>query len=121
MTTYQKRDEILGLDTSGDHTHLDSISLDTLHKLVREGLLDPEGTQNDSPTVREFMEFMETYPQVVANGYAIGAGRTDARISIEGLRSSGPMTLDLAIAVGDSFHKADEFQISGEGFRVCWD
>jgi len=118
---YQKRNDILGVDTSGDYTPIPEMSLDTLKQLEAAALLDPEETQNDSPSIREFMEFMRIHPGVTAHGYTIGGNRTDARVSIEGLHYSGVMTLEFAAEVANRFHFADEFEISVNGFRIWWD
>jgi hypothetical protein len=88
--TKQQQDkmcDILGISNALDrrYTYVSIITLDELNVLNDLGLLDLEQSQNDSPTIGEFMEFMEAHDNVEAHGYVI-TNREDARLSIEGLR-----------------------------------
>lgn len=47
---------------------------------------DYDGTQNESPTVREFLAMADTWPTIRFTGYTIGKPRPDWRVGIEGYR-----------------------------------
>jgi hypothetical protein len=61
------------------------LPINVLQDLVDKKFIDPEEAQNDSPSVREFMEHMIKYPTLLAHGYIVSNKRKDYRISIEGL------------------------------------
>ena len=58
--------------------------------LITQGFLDPEGTQNNSPTVREFINFAKDHldADFRFHGYVIGPEREDCRVSFEGIESN---------------------------------
>lgn len=57
--------------------------------LITQGFLDPEERQNDSPTVREFIDFAKDHldANFRFHGYVVGPEREDCRVSIEGIQS----------------------------------
>jgi len=118
---FSERDKLMHLSTRADYVHFDCLGLSTCDALIAAGLMDPEQTQNESPTVSEFVDFMRKHPGALAHGYTIGGGRDDARVSIEGLTvgrqhvNSGLLT-DFV----NSFRHADEFSID-PGLRCWWD
>jgi len=118
---YTVRSNVLGVDTSGDYTTIDRFTLDQLRTLLKAGLLDPEEQQNEAPTIRELMEFMEKWPGVYAHGYTIGGERDDARVSLEGLACAEvDVTQDLLRAFVMLCRGADELDIEGD-LRAWWD
>jgi len=58
--------------------------------LIANGFLDPEKTQNESPTVREFIDFAKDHldADFRFHGYVVGPERKDCRVSIEGIEST---------------------------------
>ena len=56
-----------------------------LMNLVTEDFADLEETQNDSPTIQEFIKFMKTYKGYTAHGYVVIDTRDDYRVSVEGI------------------------------------
>lgn len=60
-----------------------------LMNLVTEDFADPEETQNNSPTIREFIEFMKKYAGYTAHGYVVIDTRDDYRVSVEGIDKGG--------------------------------
>ena len=98
--------------------HVDSLTLTHLRELEAGGYLSPGETQNDSPTVREFMEWMEAHPHptLVAHGYLASRERGDCRISIEGLAHDSPDDA-YALAFVLRFRDANEVDRN----RVWWD
>lgn len=59
------------------------LSLDKLKQLVDMGFVDVEDRQNNSPSIAEFMQWMEDYDGYYVSGYVISNKRDDYRISIE--------------------------------------
>ena len=74
----EKRDRILfgnfNPDRYGPHKNFAprfyELPLNQVINLVEDGMLDPEMEQNGSPTTRDFMEYMEKYPEARVSGYA---------------------------------------------------
>ena len=86
----KRRHKLLGLDADRNKNQLlyfEGLSAETLATLVEEGFADPDDTQNNSPSIGEFLEYMQAHPKVTAHGYIVGKERSDARVSIEGLHS----------------------------------
>ena len=74
----------------GGWRRFENLSLDTLKQLVDQNYIDLDERQNNSPSVREIMEFMEKYPDYTAHGYVISAKRPDYRVSLEGVEKRAP-------------------------------
>lgn len=91
-TQDRRRHSLLGLSPTIGHRggiqYFDGVSAETLATLVEEGFADPDSTQNSSPTIREFLAYMQAHPKVTAHGYIVGWERSDARVSVEGLHSN---------------------------------
>jgi hypothetical protein len=107
--------------TTGDCVHIEGIDIATLDALMKAGYCDPEQTQNDSPTVREFAEFMRTHEGVTAHGYVISPDRDDSRVSLEGLAYTRRGTGELLEAFIQAFRHADEFTVTDHGLYCWWD
>lgn len=75
-----------------------------LEKYGNEGNL--EENQNDSPTVREFLELSKNYPQITYTGYVIEKPRDDYRVSIDGF-SISKLTADEALDMLETYAYAD--------------
>ena len=67
----------------------EGMEVSTLKKLVDMRYADPEEAQNDSPTIEEFIRWMETYDGYVVNGYVVTDKRSDYRVSIESIEKIG--------------------------------
>lgn len=119
----KKRDKILfgsynPDDYMGGIKHFDNVTVETLNKLIDEEFLDGDGTQNYSPTVDKFIEFMEEYPNWTAFGYAVSNHRGDYRITVTGIERNEGMTQinkELEDFV-DLARDASEFDVKG----YCW-
>lgn len=98
-----------------------NFSLRQLKKLEKEGFLDPEMTQNDSPCIGDIMEFMKANPRTVATGYLVSPDRSDYRVSIEGVIIPGPLTMKEVMDFVNMFRYADEFDLDPEGARAWYD
>ena len=70
--------------------HFEGMSICTAEALIAQGFIDPEETQNDSPTVREFIDFAKNHldADFTFHGYAVGPEREDCRVSFEGIESN---------------------------------
>ena len=89
---------------------------------------DPyEDTQNDSPTVREFLQIADQYGEerIKYTGYIIWPPRNDFRVSIDGFIITTSECGD-ALALIIKYQAANEIsysQVAGEQFKVTfwWD
>ncbi len=94
------------------------LNVDTLKILLDQNFIDPNETQNASPTVFEIYSFMENYPLYTAHGYAVVDTRDDYRISLEGVEKGGPAnSVEELKDYMNLFRYADEFD---ESTMFCW-
>ena len=123
----EKRDEIIfgkyepEAYRSGGMCRFENLSLEKLKQLVDLNFISLEERQNDSPSVREFIEFMEKYSGYTVMGYAISADRRDYRVSLEGIEKnnyvdSGEEISEFINLFGD----ADDFD-TGHGMYAWFD
>lgn len=108
-------------DTGDAHAHFEGVDVKALKTLMKKRLLEPENTQNDSPTNEQFIKFMEKHPEVTAHGYMVGSRRSDARISIEGLSYKGKVSDKLALAFTKFCRQADELEVEKNYLYSWWD
>ena len=119
----ERRREILGLDITTieqDITHVD-FTVEQLDLLIKEGFLDPESSQNDSPTAQEFCEFIREHPDFVAHGYLISAEREDCRITLEGIKSTGDSIPKDRGEFVKLCRRAHEFRVESGRLYAWWD
>lgn len=125
-----RREHILfGRDYDRDNYRLGGISYfkEASPKVIRElisvGFADPEEAQNSSPTIREFLEFIESQPDPenwYLHGYSVSPEREDVRVSIEGIGSYGPVASEnLADFVMEN-RFADTLDIMPDHKVYCW-
>lgn len=119
----EKRDRIVyGKSQEWDKTDYNSfhgLNTKSLKQLLDEKLINPEETQNDSPSIQEFYDFMAKYPGCTAHGYVIGPPRDDNRISIEDITYDGPINDEMREEFIAMFRYADEFECS-KTTLYCW-
>jgi hypothetical protein len=108
-------------DWMGGTKHFENMSVNTLAKLLENNFIDPDDTQNSSPTVEEFFEFMKQYPKMKAHGYAVSHERPDYRISIEGLSLEGKYTKKMLLDFVHFARQSDEFTADENGLYCWWD
>ena len=97
----------------------EGMEVSTLKKLVDMRYADPEEAQNDSPTIEEFIRWMETYDGYVVNGYVVTDKRSDYRVSIESIEKIGIIeNKDELVDFVNAFRYADEFDTEGYAW---WD
>lgn len=125
---YKRRDELIFGDACPPEEQWAggirrfSISPSTLKQLLEERFINPEDSQNDSPTAREFSEFFQFVSDPEewrANGYAVSHDREDYRVSIEGCESNCNLSSDDLIAFTKLFRSADEFELEPNR-AYCW-
>jgi hypothetical protein len=116
------RDKLLGIPPDakygGGIEHFEGLPAPVLRKLIEEQFANPEDCQNCSPTIQEFLDFMEEHPGFTAHGYAVELRRSDYRISIEGLRGKNIKREDADDFV-QAFRFADDFEFEA-GNCYCW-
>lgn len=120
QTQLEKRNRILGFETKKD-TFGVRFTLEQLLALQKAKLLDMEQTQNDSPSVETFVNFMVAHPGVKGHGYVIGVDRDDCRVSLEGLEFTGKVTIPLIRDFVKLCHGADELTVDEYSIRSWWD
>jgi hypothetical protein len=114
----KRRAEILGIPDDypfGGIRKFKNATAEQIKTLIDENFLAPSDTQNDSPTAKEFLEFMEEYPEVKAHGYVVSPDRDDYRVTIEGLECPEFKLTEDSFGLYIDFIKlcrhADEFEI----------
>lgn len=110
--------------------YMDSgISVETFSQLIEEGYVDPDGSQNRSPTMMELCEFGEQALQeydgidVVYGGYMISPNRGDSRITITSIdiEAAGQIPRDLLTDFAEEFGGADELRLDDNVLSAWWD
>ena len=111
----KKRDEITfgNYDRKsyvGGVRRFEGLSLEKLRQLVGLKFIDLEEYHNNSPTVREFIEFMEKYEEYNAIGYTVSIDREDYCIGLDGIEKKEPAdSKEEIIKFTKLFEWADEF------------
>ena len=94
----------------GGLRRFDNLSLEKLKKLVECKFIRLEECQNNSPSVREFIEFMEKYSGYTVMGYTISVKRTDYRVTLDGIEKREIVySLDEVDEFESLFGDADDF------------
>lgn len=119
----KERLSILGISTdneSGGIAHFENLDYEKLRELVTKGYADVDDKQNEAPTLGQFLQFMQKFPEFKAHGYVVSNDRRDRRISIEGLEGN---TQDgVALDEFEDFcGNADEFECQNGHCRSWWD
>lgn len=125
---YESRNEIIfgGKDTDseswlGGTRNFESLDLEQLQALIRNNFINLEECQNCSPSVSDFLDFMKKYPAVEAHGYAVSHKRDDYRVSLEGIRFDGNVTMDMLLDFVHLCRHADEFSAVHDHLWAWWD
>ena len=108
-------------DQSADIYYFRDLTVAVVGQLLEERFLDPDERQNESPRASEYYAFMRRHPGVLAHGYAIGIGRDDYRVSIEGIGYRGAVSDAMRQDAQQLFGNADNFQVEGDGLYVWFD
>ena len=122
MKTKEEILGIIGKYGDGGIEHFNGLSAKSLKELIKLGFADPEDTQNESPSIAEFLKFMEKYHNVEAHGYAVSPNRSDERVSIEGLETKNrkeELSKEFILDFTKKFRQADDFEVD-EKHAFCW-
>ena len=123
----KRRDGILKefFDKGNKYGRFHGLTVEAMQQLIDEKFLDPEDSQNESPTAGDFLDFMKEYPFVKAHGYAIGIDRIDYRITIDRLEADLPEDKDAKVGFiidfVNRFHHADDFTLTEDNVYAWWD
>lgn len=92
-----------------------------LRQLMAEGFLNPFERQNDSPTVKEMMDFCagEDEDNWIFHGYTVSPERIDYRVSIEGFEARTEPLHIRKKEFAQFNHKASKLFLE-EGECYCW-
>ena len=94
----------------GGIRRFDNLNLDKLKELAVLNFINLEENQNYSPTIREFIEFVEKYPEYTVMGYTVSIERSDYRVSIEGIEKNSTAESETEeTEFIELFGNADEF------------
>ena len=105
----------------GDCKRFERLSLNRAKVLVSLGLLDLDGRQNDSPEVRDMLDFVENHGDGwYLHGYVTSPTREDCRVTLEGVGySGGPLSIDDLFDFLKAFSDADKFEVE-KTLAWCW-
>ena len=104
----------------GGCRNIDRLTYKDVQYLMELNFIDPDESQNDSPTTKEMYGFLKDHPKFYASGYAISPDRDDYRITIDEIRCDGDIEIEelkdfIEFAVG-----ADEIRVR-PNCRAWWD
>ena len=90
------------------------------------GEADPDETQNEAPSILEFLDWCEQWQllenEVLFEGYIITKLRDDHRVSVEGIQLNSEAVSDnVKKNFVEAFRLADEFDIAKTTYRAWWD
>ena len=107
----------------GGIASFDHMSAKTARELITIGLMDPEETQEGSPTNEEFVSFVEGCDdpeEWFIHGYVVSPERDDCRINIEGVGAYCEVSVDELLEFVKAFRNADELVASPDSLPYCW-
>lgn len=105
---------------AGGYRGFEKMELNTLKELVDKGFADLDECQNSSPSIEEFINFMESHDGFVVNGYAISDDRLDYRVTVTTILATDECdnSKNLKDFV-DAFREADDFY--SDKLYAWWD
>ena len=108
-------------DKSGGIEPFDELTAEQLLNLIVLCHADPETCQNNSPSIGDFLKFLEANPKFRAHGYVVSPDRNDYRVSIEGITYEGDASKEEIITFVSFCNGADELDLDNESLRAWWD
>lgn len=99
---------------------------ETLRNLYLSDFIDGDERQNESPSTTEFLDYVDDYPNVTFECYAVSPERDDYRITVEAINIVIPETdYDAVSYFTETFRYADEFNLDhvrhNYYLRAWWD
>lgn len=97
------------------------ISVDVVRQLVAEGLLDLQDRHNESPTVKEFLDFCSGEDEAIwfFHGFTVWPERIDSRVTLEGFESFAAPTPERTEEFL-RFNRHGETEVLEDGACWCW-
>lgn len=119
-----RRFELLGVKCPAkkyDIVYFEGLTYENAIALIDEGFLDENDSQNESPTAREFVDFMAKHKEITAHGYAVTPDRSDCRVTIGGLESNyaGNAEVTTVVDFVNLCKYADDLTITPTSL-YCW-
>lgn len=91
-----------------------------LEKLIKNNFIDLDDSQNDSPTAKEFYDFVKNNGFTGSfHGYVVNKDRSDYRVTIEGIDINSEIEKDALIQFSNLCRHADEFICTATNL-YCW-
>jgi hypothetical protein len=121
MPEWQIKSDHLSLK---DFFHIAEVPVDVIEPFTEgeKPFLNPDDTQNSSPSVRELLALAKRFPGSTVGGYVIPteSGRDDARISLDTIYIKAPGTVATKLK---RELKPDEYSYNKEtkSYRFWWD
>ena len=104
----------------GGVAYFEHLSILDLEELIKNNFIDLEDSQNDSPTAKEFYEFIKNNGFTGSfHGYAVDKSRSDYRVTIEGIEVDSEIERDTLIQFSNLCRHADEF-VCEAAYLYCW-
>ena len=97
----------------GGIRRFESVDTSIIKKLIELKFLDPEETQNNSPSASEMVDFAEKYGNYYFGGYVVSKRRTDYRVNLDTISKFISADQEETIAFTKKFRHADEFDVDG--------
>lgn len=97
----------------GGTRQFEGASVELMRQLLDLGYMDPEETQNDSPTAQEFVEYAEKWGGYVFDGYVVSINRQDYRVDITAISKGDYAEREEVTEFIKLFRFADEFDVDG--------
>ena len=97
----------------------EEVTAEDIEELLHLNVIDPEETQDNSPSTTEILEFLQRHPNFTAHGYAVSRDRGDYSVTLEGVACAGPYDMEDVWDFCSWFKFADEFEIAEYGM-YCW-
>lgn len=104
----------------------DPIGPDRFRHLINAGYIDPDGSQNRSPTMEDLCSYgemlVEKYDVAVQyTGYMISPDRDDGRITVTGITVTGSIPMAVRDGFRERFSEADNFSVGSDRCSAWWD
>lgn len=106
---------------TGGIARFKKMPLGTVKKLIEKGYLDPEDSQNSSPTAREMVDFADDGSNKWNfYGYAVSPNRPDCRVTIDSIGTDHRLNAEEAFRFTKFFRFADDLDVEIGQPASCW-
>lgn len=114
-------------DISGGIVYLDKITLDQVNKIkeIAKDFYNDDDRQNNSPSCKELIDFVEENPQFIFEGYIVTPEREDYRFTITAIKApNNKLNIEIMNNYINSLDEdsfPDEFDTYDGYIRAWWD